>query len=152
MTDSLTKYDKNLLFKEFEDYVKKKFDDDSFPVSVFSEKLSPFESIVKFLFENRKKSFSEIGRLLKKDRRVVWTTYRRAAKKFPGEFKSHEDDVKIPLQHVVSDDLSIAELVVFYLKDSLKLKNSQIGSLLKKDSRTIWTLYNRASKKRGGQR
>jgi DNA-directed RNA polymerase specialized sigma24 family protein len=153
MTINLTKYDKEFLFREFEDYLENKYKGEfRVPVSVFCEKLSPFESVVKYLVENKKTSYSEIGQLLKKDRQVIWTTYKRASKKIQAVFEIKDSDIQIPLKFLVSDQLSIAELVVFYLKDELKLKNSEISRLLKKDNRTIWTLYNRALKKRGGQR
>ncbi len=41
------------------------------------------------------------------------------------------------------------ESVVFYMKDSLNMTYHEIALSLNRDDRTIWTVYNRASKKRG---
>jgi hypothetical protein len=148
----LTKYDKDLLFREFEDYLEKKYNSDfpelSIPVSVFCIELSPFESLVKYLKENMNLGYSKIGFLLKKDRRVVWITYKRATKKALQQFIVPEHSIYLPLTKLVSDKLSIAEIVVTYLKEDLKLRNSEISRLLKKDDRTVWTLYTRARKKK----
>ena len=44
------------------------------------------------------------------------------------------------------------ESVVFYMKDSLSMTYHEIAAALNRDDRTIWTVYNRAKKKRGGRR
>lgn len=145
MTINLTKYDKETLFKEFEEFIKQKYESQneiSIPVSVFSQKLSPFETVVKYLVENLNLKYSEAGRLLKKERQVIWITYKRAFKKNPGKF----DDVSglnIPISYLSSEKLSISELIVGYLKDNSHMKNNEIAHLLKRDFRTIWTLYKR---------
>ena len=46
--------------------------------------------------------------------------------------------------------LAALESVVVYLKDSLGYNYAQIGRFLNRDQRTIWTTYNRAKKKLGG--
>jgi hypothetical protein len=52
------------------------------PVSVFSkEKLSPFETIVMYLKEKQGLNYHEIGTLLNRDERNIWTVYNRAARK-----------------------------------------------------------------------
>jgi DNA-directed RNA polymerase specialized sigma24 family protein len=146
MTDHLTKYDKKVLFKEFEEYLKKKEPELEIPLSIFSEILSPLETVVKYLVE-KDFSYSEIGRLLLKDRQVIWTTYKRAQKKLP-KFKKEFSKYYIPVSKLKSEKLSIFELIVVYLKD-LGLKNSEIAVLLKRDSKTIWTVNSRALAKRG---
>ena len=52
------------------------------PVSIFKEsKLSPFETIVKYLREEMKLTYHQIGILLNRDERNIWTVYSRAKKK-----------------------------------------------------------------------
>ncbi|MBW2984589.1 hypothetical protein KY361_05710 [Candidatus Woesearchaeota archaeon] len=52
------------------------------PVSIFKkEKLSPFEAIVKYLKDDMKLTYHEIGILLNRDERNIWTVYNRARKK-----------------------------------------------------------------------
>ena len=56
--------------------------------------------------------------------------------------------VNIP--SVIFQDRSVAalEAVVVYLKDTHGLTYAQIADLLNRDDRTIWTTYQRATKKR----
>ena len=52
------------------------------PVSIFKDaKLSPFETIVKYLRENEKLNYHQIGKLLNRDERNIWTVYNRVKKK-----------------------------------------------------------------------
>ncbi len=52
------------------------------PVSIFKkEKLSPFEAIVKYLKEEMKLTYHQIGVLLNRDERNIWTIYNRVKKK-----------------------------------------------------------------------
>jgi hypothetical protein len=44
------------------------------------------------------------------------------------------------------------ESVVFYMKDDLEKSYHEIAVYLNRDDRTIWTVYNRALKKKGGKK
>lgn len=54
----------------------------------------------------------------------------------------------IPTSAVRHRDISILEAIVVYLKDIQSLTYHEIAVLINRDDRTIWTCYNRASKKR----
>ena len=74
MTNTLTKNDITSLLKEFELFLEKKTitsEQPCIPIHIFSQKLSPFETVVKYLVENLHYNYSESGRLLKKDRQVI---------------------------------------------------------------------------------
>ncbi len=52
------------------------------PISIFKDtRLTPFESIVKYLKETENLTYAEIGRQLARDERNIWTVYQRAKKK-----------------------------------------------------------------------
>jgi predicted DNA-binding protein (UPF0251 family) len=52
------------------------------PISIFKEtRLTPFELIVWHLKDTKQLSYAEIGRLLNRDERNIWTVYQRAKKK-----------------------------------------------------------------------
>ncbi len=52
------------------------------PLTIFKEsELSPFETIVKYLKEKENLTYREIGKLLNRDERNIWTVYSRARKK-----------------------------------------------------------------------
>lgn len=145
MTINLTKYDKNVILEEFSDFLDKK--DDQIPVSIFSGELSPLEATVKYLISEKNHSYSECGRLLNKDRQVIWTTFKRAEKKSEKKFQNLASKYSIPLSELNSETKSMAELVVSYLKNKHSLKITEIAKLLKRSQKTIWTLQKRAEKK-----
>lgn len=147
MTLSLTKHDRKTLFKEFEEFLKQKYEDKFIPAAIFNKKLSAFETVVKYLVENSELNYSEIGRELKKDRQVIWTTYKRSQKKHRKRFVKIFSKIKIPMSELCSEKASISELVVAYLKDILKMRNTEIAEIIKRDPRTVWTLYMRYKKK-----
>ncbi|MBT3720588.1 hypothetical protein HN789_04690 [archaeon] len=146
-----SKKERSLILSAINNYEKKlvKKSEIQIPVSIFSQTLTPFETIVKYLYENHSLNFSKIGKFLGKDRQVIWLTYKRSTQKKIEKFSEKESKYFIPLTNLFSKNLSIAELVVFYLKKNIGLKNIQIASLLKRDSKTIWTHYSRALKKKG---
>ncbi|MBU0756657.1 MAG: hypothetical protein KKF44_01205 [Nanoarchaeota archaeon] len=151
MTDLLTKYDKEGLFVEFIHYLENKVTEEReglfVPLSIFTSKLTPFETIVKYLVEAQMRSYAEIGRLFQKDRQVIWTTYQRSKKKVLQKFLIRHSSENIPLSILQQNKLSVFEIIVAYLKDELEMKNKDIALVLKKDERTIWTVYSRAKKK-----
>ncbi|MBN2422617.1 hypothetical protein JXB41_05290 [Candidatus Woesearchaeota archaeon] len=154
MTKILTKYDKNQLFNEFLEFLNQKIEtrENFIPLSVFSKRITPFETLVKYMHENLNLNYSEIGNSLKKDRQVIWTTYKRALKKHPKGFKEIYSKNNIPLQELSSAVFSVSELIVTYLKDTLKMKNSDIAHAIKRDERTIWTWYARVQKKKNAKK
>ncbi len=57
-------------------------------------------------------------------------------------------DLVIP-SHVLRDrELSALESIIEYLKEVRKMTYHEISILLNRDERNIWTIYNRAKKKR----
>ncbi len=124
----------------------------SVPVSIFRSKLSPLESLVVYL----KSTFSlrSIGNILSRSEKTIGTTYRNALIKinfseninlFEGNSKEH-----IPLSIFSNRNLSILEQACMYLV-STGLKYSEVGFLLNKDRRVVWTVCNRARKKLQGE-
>ena len=63
------------------------------------------------------------------------------------EEKKVSKEILIPVS-IFEVDLSALEAICKYLKEELELSYSKIASLLNRDSRTIWTTYNNAVKKR----
>ena len=116
------------------------------PISIFRNKLSTLEILVKFLKENKDLTFSEISRLLNRDERTIWHAYQRAAKKGIKLFIT-DSDLTIPVSLFASRDYSPLETIVAYLKDSHQLKFNQIAVLLDLSPKTVWTVYQRYKKK-----
>ena len=115
------------------------------PVTIFSGKLSPAEALTKFLKENYDLSYVEISKLIGRDQSAVWANYKRAAKKMPWPFEI-KDSATVPVS-IFNSNKSTLEALVYYLKDSKKMRNKKIAQLLNKNPSNIWTVHNRAKKK-----
>jgi len=120
---------------------------DYFPISVFNVKLSPFETIVKFLRQNQGKTFKEISKLLNKDVSAAWMAHRNAMKKLPKRFDCLPSKYDVPIKELHSKKLSLLEIICQYLKEKCNLSFREIGKILDRNERTVWTAYNRAKKK-----
>lgn len=117
---------------------------DMIPVSIFSGELSPFESIVLFLKENKELRLNEIAKKLHKSESSAWLTYRNAKKKNLN--LKIDYSLLIPLSKF-DDSKSILEIVVLFLIESCSMKVKDVSSFLNKSVSTIWTTYNRVRTK-----
>jgi len=120
--------------------------DISIPISIFNEKLSALETIVKYLKENLNLDNKKISSLINKSSKSIWQAYNNSKQKHPKKLEVKETKYSIPIS-ILKERKSILESIVLYLKDSLNLSYHQIALLLKRDDRTIWTVYQRARKK-----
>ena len=134
---------------------------ETIPLSQFDQDLGPLESLVFYLHHHKKQPIEKIARKLLRHYQTIWTTYRLVAKKPKVEYPATENEKKImenmnivskaeiliPLDIFYNRKLSIFESLVKHLKENMNLNYHNIGALLHRDERTIWTIYNRASKK-----
>ena len=145
--------------------------DDMIPLSIFSDNLSPLESLV-FYLKEKGYGFRSIGNILNRSEKTISTTYHNTLhkkelensnKKFNSNTLKEDKFLKknfkrkkvisyeeylhwIPLQLFSDRRLSILEHVCTYLS-TVGIKLSRIGTLLNKDRRVIWTTKNRAKQK-----
>lgn len=112
------------------------------PTSIFNKKLSSFESITKYLKENLDLNFKKISKLLNRSYRAVWGSYQSSLNKFPQIITAEKTPYVIP-SSIFQKKLTILENVSIFLKESYNLNYKQIGDILKRDQRTIWTVINR---------
>jgi Mn-dependent DtxR family transcriptional regulator len=121
---------------------------DMIPVSIFDNKeLSCLEAIAKYMKENLYFGSGKIAKLLNRNISTISSTYLKAKKKMPSEFVVKESKYFIPLTEISNRKFSVLESIVKFLKEKCSLGNNEIAKLLKRDSRTIWTVYARARKK-----
>ncbi len=121
-------------------------EDVKMPCSAFNDILSPLETIVKYLKENVGLENSKIAKLLLRDSRTIWQAYKHAYEKMPEPLKITKSEYSIPFSALRSE-LSILESIVYYLKNNYDLSFHVLGESIKRDERTIWTVYSRAKKK-----
>lgn len=118
------------------------------PISVFDNRqLSALEAIVKFLHENKGFRFSEIARLINRDQRAIGVSYRFASRKMSFILKATASKYSLPLKVIAKRKLSVLESIAYYLKQTYSLSYHEVALLLKRDDRTVWTVYQRALRK-----
>ena len=118
------------------------------PSSIFdNSSLSALETIVKYLHENNGFTFASIGRLLNRDQRAINTTYRVSKKKMLLPLKISESKYHIPISVFSDRKFSVLEHIVSFLKKEYSLSYREIGKLLRRNERTVWTTYQRSRKK-----
>ncbi|MBR9691115.1 hypothetical protein GOV08_05530 [Candidatus Woesearchaeota archaeon] len=123
----------------------------SIPATIYSnKKLSTLETTVKYLKEELKLRYSQIGKILNRNERTVWATYANSLKKHPKKLFVGKG-ILIPINILSNRKYSILESLVGFLKDGTGLRFFEISRLLKLDARTIWTCYMRLKKKREGE-
>ncbi len=119
------------------------------PISVFkSNHLGSLETIVKYLRENLFLTFRQIGTLTNRNQVALAVTYRNAKKKAHAKFAEEVSPYSIPVSILQDRKLSVLENISSYLKDTFGLTYHAVAVLLNRDDRTIWTVYQRAKKKR----
>lgn len=121
----------------------------TFPVSIFHEKLTVLESIVKYLKEEKDYSLHDIADILRRNEKNIWHTYHNATQKIPARKTAGHSSIFVPLDIFSDEDLSPQEALVFYLKEKQGMTLHAIAELLLRDDRTIWTAYTRAKQKHG---
>lgn len=126
---------------------EKKENKDFLPCSIFHNDLGVFESVVKFLHEDKKLDFKQISKITKRTHNNIAVTYLKSKKKYYPEFDIDYSN-KIPLT-VFSEKYTCFESICLYLKKTFNYH--EIAQLLDRDDRTIWTTYQRAIK-RGGKK
>ena len=125
-------------------------DEDLVPATIFTvRELGVLEAVVKFLREVRGYPLHKIAALLKRDNRTIWSTYEHSRQKYKGKMPENGTDIKVPLNVFSDRKLGVLEALVRYLKERYSMRYSEIGNLLSRDQRTVWTVYNRARKKCG---
>ena len=118
------------------------------PISIFdNDDLSALETISKYLKENQKLRFHDIAVGLNRDDRAIWATYKHAKEKMPGLLKLKPSRYFIPARIFTGRKLSVLESIAKYLKENFGLSYREIAILLRRNERTIWTVYSRAKKK-----
>jgi hypothetical protein len=115
------------------------------PVSIFNAKLTAFESVVKYMREELQYSNAKVALLLIRSPQTVWLTYRNAKKKHPQKLTAVISDHDLPMT-IFATNGSIFAATVKYLKDQ-GVKNQEIARLLKRNVKTITTVYYRAKKR-----
>lgn len=147
--DSLSRDEKIDLLFSMVSSLKEKPSTEKIPISIFdNDKLSTFESLAKYMKENLNLRFVKIASLLNRSDKTIWATYNKARKKLPKPLDKVVSDINIPISNFSNRDFTVFESLVDYLKEK-EIPNHEIGKMLHRDDRTIWSVYDRVKKKKG---
>lgn len=114
------------------------------PLSIFSSSLKPAEALCRYLKENEKLSYKEIGLLLNRNEKSAWATYQRAKKNKKQMFLKTREKYTLPISLFQDRSYSLLESLVFFLHQIYKLSNPQIAKLLKRSPNSVAVLMKRA--------
>jgi hypothetical protein len=119
-------------------------------LSLFSDKkLGILECLVKCLKENFSMNFSKIAKLLNRNDRTIWTSYKNAKFKHKEKFNLNDKGFKIPFSVFASRNRGPLQNLIIFSKEELKLSFSEISKILNRNYTTIWLSYHNGTKKRG---
>ncbi len=137
---------------ELTDYIGQRNASLQIPVAVFAnEQLAPLQSLVKYLKENVGYPNQLIARLLGRSQKTIWQTYADACAQHQDTLTYSDARESIPLSLFSPTSLTVFEQLTIYLKEENSRSYHEIGQLLKRNERTIWTVYHRAIRKQGEQ-
>lgn len=118
------------------------------PVCIFNNSsLSALEAISKFLKEEKGMRYCEISSILNRDSKTIWGAYNNAKRKMSERLNIENSCFQLPFYIFKDRTFGTLEVIVRHLKEELNLRYCQIASLLNRDDRTIWTVYNRVKRK-----
>ena len=117
------------------------------PVSIFNSKLGSLETNCRYLKDNLNLNFKQISLLINRNERTVWCSYSNSLKKFKQRLVVEDSKFSFPLGIISSRKLSTLESIIYYLRENFGLSYVELASILKRDQRNIWTIYNKARKK-----
>ncbi len=115
------------------------------PVSAFRARgLGILECTVRYLHDYEGLGFGRIARILSRDNRTVWSTYHNSLRKHPGKIACPAGEFLVPAKIFQDRKLGVLEALVLYLRKRFGLRFSEIGVLIGRDPRTVWTVHRRA--------
>ena len=115
------------------------------PVSIFTEKLSVFESIVKYFREEKNLTNKEISKILKRDPVPIGVIYSHAKTKFP--LRLNVDPSETIDSQIFDSDKSVFATIILYLKGK-NYSFRQIAAILKRSYNTVYTTYRKNALRR----
>ncbi len=113
----------------------------SIPTYIFTKDLGILESTVKYLKQEQNLKLSKIAKLINRNPRTIWSTYRKSIKK--QDYQKKDKFIIIPISVFSNRAFPPLKSLVKYLKEECSLRYSEIAGLISRDQRTIWVTYNR---------
>lgn len=109
------------------------------PVSIFKKELGCFESIVKYLKENKKYSTTKISQITKRAKPTISISYKKAKEKHLAVFEE-ETEHHIPLNKAIREGSVLGNIILYLYQEKL-LGLKKISALLNRSYQTIWITF-----------
>jgi hypothetical protein len=114
------------------------------PAEIFRErKLGILEILTKYLKEEKNFRYTQIAKVLSRDERTIWVSYKNAMLKKKTRLNVSEAKYWVPLSIFTNRKLGLLQVLVVYFKEKFGLSNHAIAVLLNRDDRTIWSVYDK---------
>ncbi len=131
----------NLSLKELQKLIL--YDIELFPSSIFTNKLTVLESIVKYMKEELGLNYHSIGELLNRNEKNIWHTYNNAKRKYQKRLLIEGELIPISLEILRNRKLSPLAAIIQSLSTIQRLSTKEIAKLLRRNYKTIWTIKNK---------
>ncbi|NCN87051.1 hypothetical protein GW932_04400 [archaeon] len=136
----------NEIYEIINPEIKEEIKEKNIPINIFTKEIGVLEVIVKYFKENLNLSYVEISQLINRDQRTIWNAYKKATEKQNKTIKIKPTSLFIPINILNNKKLTLLESIIKYLKEK-GFNYKQIGEMLNRDQRNIWTINSRICQK-----
>jgi hypothetical protein len=141
--NSLIRLQGSISSKEIEGIVKTPEKHITIPVKIFGSDTAPFETLCVYLKKKFSFPIKKIAAVTKRSPKTIWTTINNAKEKIV----FYDDGIRVPLEIFCQREKSILESLCSHLSENEGMGITEIGMLIRKSPKTVWTVINRAREK-----
>jgi len=116
------------------------------PISVFSNKSAPLQSIIRYLKDFKKAKNSEISKAINRSPKTIYSSYVQS--KGYDFFVDERDSIKIPLSELTYSNSTVSENLIYFLKAKENLRTIDLARMLKRSPSCVSQIYKRSVNKK----
>jgi hypothetical protein len=116
------------------------------PISIFSNKSAPLQSLIRYLKEYKKIKNCDISKAINRSPKTVYSSFIQS--KNYTFVVSQNDSIKIPLKELTWPNCTISENLIYFLKSTENLKTVEIAKILNRSPSCISQIYKRSKNKK----
>ncbi len=116
------------------------------PISIFSNKSAPLQSVIRYLKDFKKAKNIEISKAINRSPKTIYSSYIQS--KGYDFFVNEKDSIKIPLTELTSPNSTISENLIYYLKSRENLRTIDIAKVLNRSPSCVSQIYKRSVNKK----
>jgi len=116
------------------------------PISVFSNKSAPLQSVIRYLKDFKKAKNNEISNAITRSPKTIYSSYLQS--KNYDFFVNEEDSIKIPLSELTHPNSTVSENLIYFLKQKENLRTTEIAKVLNRSPSCVSQIYKRSVNKK----